>query len=321
MSAAGARASRGLNLWAIFFWFVEITFAVIGGTTEMWVYQQFMAGGQLSAMEAFARALVTQLAIVGFGAAGIKAIQTIGGWKGLLVAMLAHLFALFFAFVTFDLMLVSAITFRNREALGQSDAWAIPTPWGMIEGQYVTLLIIAGVPFFQWAMAVFGPVITQERKQLSAEEIRLKGEADLAQVRVNAQLMAARLGGVVEAGRLALGRPKPQIVDALPARSDDDNPGGNESDTHGVLTLLPGGKGKSPSARGPWNKQDLLAYVEQTYPGVSISDNEALSVVKTIGNGRMKGRAYVASITQVKAWAARTYGSTKAGDMKDEASA
>lgn len=60
--------------------------------------------------------------------------------------------------------------------------------------------------------------------------------------------------------------------------------------------------------KGPWNSKALLAYIALEYPMVSLSETQALETIKTLGDGRKKGTAYVATIGQCKAWALRTYG-------------
>lgn len=314
MAKDSSNSGHGFNLWAFYFWFVEITFAIIGGTTEMWVYRQYMPPGQFSDVEAFARALVTQLAIVGFGAAGIKAMSSINGWGKWPMTVLAFAFALGFAFVTFDLMLVSAFAFRDSAALGIADEWPIPTPWGTIPGQQVTLFIIAGVPFFQWAMSVFGPVITKDRKPLTAEEIEQRGKAELAQIELNARKRLAQaksLGATFAAVKVAAkGNDTTGVSTGVGIALADTNTPGiaiGDSDSGPLPAKV---SRLHPRAKGPWFKEDIAALVELEY-GIKMTSEAALTAVYEAGKEAKKGTAYCCSINQGRAWVKRHYGKTK----------
>jgi hypothetical protein len=63
-----------------------------------------------------------------------------------------------------------------------------------------------------------------------------------------------------------------------------------------------------PHTKGPWKKEDLMACIAEEYPQVTLEESAALSTIKTLGNGRMKGTAYVANIAACKSWARKTYG-------------
>jgi hypothetical protein len=98
----------------------------------------------------------------------------------------------------------------------------------------------------------------------------------------------------------------------IDAAQSADNGGANLGD--GVVQTLDlvDAAGQTPSGaklpKGPWNSRALLAYIALEYPQVSLSETQALTTVKELGDGRKKGVAYVATITACKAWASRTYG-------------
>jgi hypothetical protein len=316
--STGASSNRG---WMLYFWLVEGAFALIGGANEMWVYWAFTPPSQFSWPEAFMRAFVTQFAIVGFGMAGVKSYQLAGGGlRGIVAALPANAFALFFAFVTFWLMRISAVAFRNGDVLGNADSLSLWLPFvGDVDGKTVTLTIIAGVPFFQWALGVFGPIIVAEKRQMSAEEIKTKGEADLAQAEINARLAllnAKRVGGMFGG---ALQGAKSALSSGDTSDLSSAEGAGNGSGKRGLRIVGRGDSGPLsgqeasglPAAKGPWKRDDVLAYVRLEYPQVSLSETAALDAVKEAGNGRMKGTSYVANITAVKAWARRVYGLPK----------
>lgn len=305
--------SRG---WMLYFWLCEGAFALIGGANEMWVYWAFTPPSQFSWPEAFLRAFITQFAIVGFGAAGVKSYQLAGGgWRGILAAMPANLVALFFAFVTFWLMRISAVAFRNDAAIGSADNLGLWLPQiGTVDGRTVTLTIIAGVPFFQWALSVFGPVIVAEKRQLSAEEILKKGEADLAQARVNEQLaqfggrkLGAMIGGVFAGAKgEALEAKTPQLRLLKPGDIVEGSAQASSS---------------APPVKGPWNKDAIRAWLRSEYPSVKIAQPALIRAMKVDMGAFKQGTQLVADPRSVRPWARRIYGRplSEAGHPEGEA--
>jgi hypothetical protein len=312
MSAAG-RAEGGKSnwAWAAYFWLTLVVFAVIGGISEMWVYYAFEPPSEYGWQLAFARAFVTQAAVVGFSAAGVKSYQLAGGgWRGILAAIPANTVALFFAFVTFWMMRITTVAFRQDAILGAADSQPLSIPGlATLPGPTTTVIIVAGVSFFQWALGVFGPIIVSERRQMTAEEIRLKGEAAVAQAEINLRLGAVRgqgvgqmVGGVWKGLKVATSATQTSQVSGAPSG--------------GLRVLKPGDSqpldaGTMPTRgmpKGPWNVKHILRYIALEYPGVDLSEPAALEYMKQSMKARLKGTQYMANILAVKAWARRTYG-------------
>lgn len=323
MSGSGGAVgvTSKVNWRARFFWGAEMSYAVIGGAFEAYVYYAFTprdAPDVISVSEALVRAVITQVMILLLGVAGVEIIRApwhwfFKVWTFLFVQGVATLFAV----VAFDLMRVAAIAFQRPELLGGAqDQGNLTLPF---IGTITTIDLIAGLPFYQVAVNWVAHIVTKDRAEPTVEELEEAARRTEAANKLKVVQRAGQVGGwLATAKQLGSGiqelRGKGTGSTNL-GQSDgqtSDNPLANLEDS-GVQTLDIGSAPEravpaSPPKRGPWKSRGLLAYIALEYPQVTLSETLALDTIKTLGNGAKKGTAYVASMTACKAWARKTYG-------------
>jgi hypothetical protein len=321
----GNNKGNAANWRARFFWVSEWVYALIGGSFEAAVYHAYTPAGAdawITWGESILRACITQILVVLLAVAAVEMWRSgAHGVAKVLGFASIQVFAVLFAFVAFWLMRVAAMAFQQTSILGTALDTSLPVPFlGDVSAQEMTLDIVAALPFFQLVINLFAPIITKERRQLSAEEIRVQAEAELAAIEYTAKKRAAQmrgLGATFAAAKAAVTQGATSGVDGVQSSGI----AGANHDGNGVQTLgngdaanmaadgLPPGVRKlRPAGRGPWLKDDMVAYIANTYPGVTISEPAAMEAIKDAGKGAMKGKAYCATITQAKAWVKRHYG-------------
>jgi hypothetical protein len=175
-------------------------------------------------------------------------------------------------------------------------------------------------------VTIFWGFATRKRTRLSAAELEaieaaktIKARGRQERAALNGGAIGATFGGALQGARSAL-----STSDTADLAGSEG--AGNESGKRGLRIVKASSsqplEGEStsglPAAKGPWKREDVLAYVRLEYPQVRLAETAALDAVKEAGNGRMKGTAYVANITAVKAWARRTYGSPRSDLITEE---
>lgn len=146
------------------------------------------------------------------------------------------------------------------------------------------------------------PVLEDEETWEEKQRRRVREAEYKAQVRAAAArgLGAALAGGLAAARGTRSTSEAPSISETLSPDKEQLIPVEVETQSTTATEL--------PHRKGPWTKEDLLAYVEQEYPRVTLSEAAALDAIKAAGKGKMKGTAYVATITACKSWARHHYG-------------
>jgi hypothetical protein len=187
-----------------------------------------------------------------------------------------------------------------------------------VQGSRVTPSNII-VSFALPLVTVFWGFATRKRTRLSAEELleieqhkTIKARAKAERRVIGYQSVGAALRGGLDAAKAS-----GSTTDTPDLSMTEGAPTG--SSKRGLRIVGRGDSGPLlaqkasglPASKGPWKKEDVLAYVSLEYPVVTLSEAAALEAVKVAGNGRMKGTSYVANITAIKAWARQHYGLPK----------
>lgn len=326
-----------INWRKIFFYAAEITFAVIGGIGESYIYYAYLPPGPWRVAEAIARAVITQIAIVLFGVAAVEAVHASRGfWRKFFAAMPANIATLVASLVAFWFMRDAAIIFRDTAFLAPAEQTTFTLPNGYtLQGQTIDIYLIAALPFFQVGLNWLAPIIVQDRAPETAEERAIRQQRELDEAQHKARLEAAK--GKVRAAQAAslraqgaalLGRAKGSSINEEDGATTTANSGegdgvssqGNGVDASGQSTGIStnntpgsgqagsGGKGIRAVPAGRWIWRDLIADMQARY-GIVLTEREARDAMKTMlpPNKRERldgvpGKPYAAHKATVKAW-------------------
>jgi hypothetical protein len=255
-SASGAGSLKQTNWAARFFWFTSMTFAIIGGGMEAYVYFAFTdrnLWNWVGIAEALARAIGTQLVIMTLTLAGVKLWQSGAHpfWKTVLFIFF-QVIAFGAATHGFVLVWVAAVAFRRDDLLGTADQGNIEIPFlGTFPLATLVLVLIALLPYYEGILSLIGPIVTKERRALSPEEIEEMDRREQAMARLNAtrqKNLASSMVGLRNAGAaLITGKiDEPLLATNTPADSEgNDAYLSSEMGAQNVLTF----PGKSADSR------------------------------------------------------------------------
>jgi hypothetical protein len=191
MSVMSVGTAKEANWAARFFWFTSMTFAVIGGGMEAYVYFAFTDENLwtwVGIAEAAARAIGTQLVIMTLTLAGVKLWQSGAHvfWKTILFIFF-QVIAFGAATHGFVLVWVAAVAFRRDDLLGAADQGNIEIPLiGTFPLATLVLVLIAMLPYYEGILSLIGPIVTKERRALSPEEIEEQNRREQAMAKLNA---------------------------------------------------------------------------------------------------------------------------------------
>lgn len=178
---------------------------------------------------------------------------------------------------------------------------------------FVSFLLAALVLYYGWTNRP--PVVEPEEAAEARRRKELRDAQHKAEMRQYTSGGVGRfIGSNLRAAKVAAtGSDTPALSSGEPITFADTNTPGIAIDDSDSGPLPANVSRLRPRSKGPWFKDDLMAYIPLAYPGVSINEAAALTGIKEAGNGRMKGTAYAASIPQAKAWVKRHYGEPKVG--------
>lgn len=298
-----------------FFYIVEVTFAIISGISESYIYAAYLPDGGLAWPEALARATITQVAIVLFGVAAVNAYQAArGGFRGFLAALPANVLTLIFASVAVWFTRESALMFEHKAALSVAQNQAVSFQGVTLDGHAIDPLLIAALPLFQVALNWLAPlivtsVVTETEEERAARFAREEQEAEHKRKMRTAGI--AGLAGAFKAGVDGVRGQKEEVeAPAFAAVSQEESPA--ESTTLVASEPAP----LSLKIRGKWwDAPSFKQFVFFAY-GIGISDDTALKIVREIGNDQRAservGRPFIAGMVKLKNEAKRLYASTQA---------
>jgi hypothetical protein len=207
-------------------------------------------------------------------------------------------------------------------SLVERSATSKPTPADLLAfawaGMQPTPITVSAIIFALMLpfSAVFVGFANRPKTMEDDETWEQKARRNLAQAELNAELAAINTGmaaSVVggffrQAKAAAKGEGNPSLA---AAQTTDKGEGLSPPTVHHLdrVSASPAQhSSRLPHAKGPWKKDDLMAYIAEEYPQVTLEESAALAAIKGLGNGKMKGTAYIASMLACKAWARKTYG-------------
>ena len=325
MAVTGTGGAHGTRNWRrYFFYAVEVTFAIIAGTAESWMYAAYLEPGPLRWPEAIARATITQIIIILFGVAAIEAWRMRNGAARVFFTLVIWAVTIGAGSLTFWFLWEAAQVFRDTVMLAPLQHATIGLPNGAtIPNWMIDVTLIAALPFFQTVLNILAPIITADHAPETLEEQRERQQRELADARHKAEKRAMQAQGV---GAMLGGGFR-----AVKQAASGEQSGGND-DEEAAATVTPlrlvgddasGGFGSpapqsQPGAKGirkgQWTTSDLREYALSAY-GVNVSKEaaqDAMSALFTLGKARKVGNRYVASERTVRAWVDGKYGEGKA---------
>lgn len=317
----GAHGTRnGTRNWRRFFFYaVEVTFAVIAGTGESFMYAAYLPAGPERWPEAIARATITQIIIILFGVAAIEAWRMRSAAGRIFFTLAIWGVTMGAGLVTFWFLWEAAQVFRDTAMLAPLEHARIALPNGaVIPNWMIDVSLIAALPFFQTVLNILAPIITADHAAETLEQQHDRQQRELAQARfaaekaaLKAQGWGAAIGGGLRAARASVsGERTPGHDDTEPHGSDAANLRVSSPDTAGYgdapEQTTSGAKAPLPFGKSQWTSRQLKNYAEETY-GVVVSDIDAQNTMKVLSEGAKKGNAYVAPRAKVRAWVERRY--------------
>jgi hypothetical protein len=280
MTAASSEGALKQTNWAArFFWFTSMTFAIIGGGMEAYVYFAFTdknLWNWVGIAEAAARAIGTQLVIMTLTLAGVKLWQSGAHvvWKVLLFAFF-QVIAFGAATHGFVLVWVAAVAFRRDDLLGTADQGSIEIPLvGTFPLATLVLVLIAALPYYETILSLIGPIVTKERRALSPQEIRemREREAEMRKLNAERQQGMAETALNVRTGVVALFTGKK--AEPLPTDSQDGNSQVDETTPPDNVTSIDRARANGKRTALQWTYRELQEHVRDTYH-VELSDEAA----------------------------------------------
>lgn len=327
MAVTGTTVAHSRNWRRIFFYIVEIVFALIAATGEGFMYAAYSPNGPERWPEALARAAITQIIIVLFGVAAIEVWHIRNGAARIFFTLIIWGVTISAGCLTFWFLLEAAQVFRDTAMLAPLKDATITLPNGVvISNSTIDILLIAALPFFQTTLNILAPIITADHAPETLEQQQERQARELATARFNAEKakyqgagFGARIGAGIKAVKQQVTGDDTHGLDGgIPTGSDDGNHEVTGGDTAGYDSASGqsgyGTKAPVSIKRGSWTSRQLKDYARETY-GVDVSDIEAANTMKVLSKGRKSGAAYVASSRVVKAWVDERY-STGSGDAE-----
>ena len=322
MAVTGTGGAHGTRNWRrYFFYAVEVTFAIIAGTAESWMYAAYLEPGPLRWPEAIARATITQIIIILFGVAAIEAWRMRNGAARVFFTLVIWAVTIGAGSLTFWFLWEAAQVFRDTVMLAPLQHATISLPTGAtIPNWMIDVTLIAALPFFQTVLNILAPIITADHAPETLEQQRERQQREEAQAAHKARMTALKAQGIGAAIGGGFKAAKAQVTgedtagydDGKPTGSDDPNmqvPGGDTAGyDSGSGQAAMGAKAPVSIKRGQWTSRDLIDYAKREHHA-DVSDIEARRAMAILSDGVKRGNAYVASSRTVKAWVDRNYGS------------
>jgi hypothetical protein len=316
--AAQAQGAAGRNWRRIFFYVVEITFAIIAGTGESFMYAAYLPEGPERWPEAIARATITQVIIILFGVAAIESWGMRNAWARIFFTLAIWGVTIGAGIVTFWFLWEAAQVFRDTAMLAPLKNATIDLPNGWtIPNWMIDVALIAALPFFQTVLNILAPIITADHATETLEHQQERQARELAQARFNAEkaaLQAQGFGAMLGGGFRAL---KTTATGQQGAGLDDGKSDGSSDESQQVAGDETTGYDSSPSQpqigqRAPvsmkkvqWTSRQLKQYAKATYD-VIVPDTEAQRAMSVLKTGK-DGNFYIAPRATVKKWVDDNY--------------
>jgi hypothetical protein len=282
------------NIWSYWLWIVEVAYAVIAGVYESYMYSAYAPASGWATAEAGIRATITQVFVILLGRAGVAAYEAagggIGGWIG---SAIPNLFSLIFAVPAMWLMHETALQFRQDAMLSVAQSQPTPIADLLVSGREIDPWLIAMLPILLVVVNVFAPLITRDRRLLSAAEIALRSASRVAMINAKNAERAASLVGLASTARSVAKR-----------AFSDDKPADLPLEVEPVLVPITSSSQplNAPTAKPKGRRADQWTYAEllaeASKRAIPMSETEARNIIKTRGKGLTlegdRGAPYVA---------------------------
>ncbi len=296
-----------------FFYATSMTFAIISGIAESYLYHAYLPNMWFSWPEAIARSTITQVAIIFFGIAVVVIYEKSGGgFVGFLATIPVNIGILLFSLVAFWFTRESALMFADSSQLVLAQSSPIDIFGIHLDGKEIDPDLIASLPFFQVFMTWLAPFIVADRKEETIEELKTREEKKLLRREYAMKRLASNMKGGADALRQGFQAIASQKNDA--AAQDDDDIGSESGDVDSEDT----NKGSTANSEDHEQQNDTPANTDDLSPDrridfvqssdvvnyckrvlhreISLAD--ALAIVRDTGNNRRDrtriGHPYIA---------------------------